>query len=323
MSLRHTLSYTYHLPTTMKYFLLVCANLLLALSFMACGNTEKETTSAEDSIARLTAFQPGTDAAADSLSYALGRGYSGNRQSVQDILLEAGTDSAFVDKFLEGLRDAMTDDPAALAYSIGYQSGIDLRSGILEPASNVAFGRDSTRELSVHNFLAGFFGELYGKQDFKVEGKALTQATAGDFANDLLARLSDKNFSKAYAKERKAAEDFMAAKAQEPDVCALDGGVLYRVIKPGSGPHPTDGNVVTFHYEGRFIDGTVFDKESQPETIGVKELIMGFAIALKAMPLGAKWEIYIPWQSAYGAQGTDDVPPFSTLIYKVELLNFE
>lgn len=323
MSLRHTLSYTYHLPTTMKYFLLVCANLLLALSFMACGNTEKETTSAEDSIARLTAFQPGTDAAADSLSYALGRGYSGNRQSVQDILLEAGADSAFVDKFLEGLRDAMTDDPAALAYSIGYQSGIDLRSGILEPASNVAFGRDSTRELSVHNFLAGFFGELYGKQDFKVEGKALTQATAGDFANDLLARLSDKNFSKAYAKERKAAEDFMAAKAQEPDVCALDGGVLYRVIKPGSGPHPTDGNVVTFHYEGRFIDGTVFDKESQPETIGVKELIMGFAIALKAMPLGAKWEIYIPWQSAYGAQGTDDVPPFSTLIYKVELLNFE
>ena len=239
MSLRHTLSYTYHLPTTMKYFLLVCANLLLALSFMACGNTEKETTSAEDSIARLTAFQPGTDAAADSLSYALGRGYSGNRQSVQDILLEAGADSAFVDKFLEGLRDAMTDDPAALAYSIGYQSGIDLRSGILEPASNVAFGRDSTRELSVHNFLAGFFGELYGKQDFKVEGKALTQATAGDFANDLLARLSDKNFSKAYAKERKAAEDFMAAKAQEPDVCALDGGVLYRVIKPGSGPHPT------------------------------------------------------------------------------------
>ena len=307
----------------MKYFLLVCANLLMALSFLACGDTGEKATSAEDSIARLTTFQPGTDAAADSLSYALGRGYSGNRKSVQDILLEAGADSAFVDKFLEGLRDAMTDDPAALAYSIGYQSGIDLRSGILEPASNVAFGRDSTRELSVHNFLAGFFGELYGKQDFKVEGKALTQATAGDFANDLLARLSDKNVSKAYAKERKAAEDFMAAKAQEPDVCALDGGVLYRVIKPGSGPHPTDGNVVTFHYEGRFIDGTVFDKESRPETIGIKELIMGFAIALKAMPLGAKWEIYIPWQSAYGAQGTDDVPPFSTLIYKVELLNFE
>lgn len=307
----------------MKYFLLVCANLLMALSFLACGDTGEKATSEEDSIARLTTFQPGTDAAADSLSYALGRGYSGNRKSVQDILLEAGTDSAFVDKFLKGLHDAMTDDPAALAYSIGYQSGLDLRSSILEPASNVAFGRDSTRELNVHNFLAGFFGEIYGKQDFKVEGKALTQATASDFANDLLARLSDQNFSKAYAKERKAAEDFMTAKAQEPDICKLDGGVLYRVIKPGSGPHPTDGNIVTFHYEGRFIDGTVFDKESRPETIGIKELIMGFAIALKAMPLGAKWEIYIPWQSAYGAQGTDDVPPFSTLIYKVELLNFE
>ena len=307
----------------MRYFLLVCANLLLATSFIACGDAGKETTSAEDSITRLTTFQPGTDAAADSLSYALGRGYSGNRQSVREILQEAGCDTAFVDMFLKGLHDAMTDDPAALAYSIGYQSGIDLRSSILEPASSVAFGRDSTRELSVSNFLAGFFGEFYGKKNFKVKGQALTQATAGDFANDLLARLSDKNFSKAYAKERKAAEDFMAAKAQEPGIGALDGGVLYRVIKPGSGPHPTDGNIVTFHYEGRFINGTIFDKESRPETIAIKELIMGFAIALKAMPLGAKWEIYIPWQSAYGAQGTDDVPPFSTLIYKVKLLNFE
>ena len=295
----------------MRYFLLVCANLLLATSFIACGDAGKETTSAEDSITRLTTFQPGTDAAADSLSYALGRGYSGNRQSVREILQEAGCDTAFVDMFLKGLHDAMTDDPAALAYSIGYQSGIDLRSSILEPAS------------SVSNFLAGFFGEFYGKKNFKVKGQALTQATAGDFANDLLARLSDKNFSKAYAKERKAAEDFMAAKAQEPGIGTLDGGVLYRVIKPGSGPHPTDGNIVTFHYEGRFINGTIFDKESRPETIAIKELIMGFAIALKAMPLGAKWEIYIPWQSAYGAQGTDDVPPFSTLIYKVELLNFE
>lgn len=321
MSLRHTLSLG--ILQNMKYFLIVCTSLLLANSFLACGKTDEGTTSEEDSIARLTAFKPGTDAAADSLSYALGRGYSGQRQSIQSILLEAGADSAFVDKFLKGLHDAMTDDPAALAYSIGYQSGLDLRSSILEPASTVAFGRDSTRELSVHNFLAGFFGEIYDTKDFKVEGKALTQATASDFANDLLARLSDQNFSKTYAKERKAAEDFMAAKAQEPDICKLDGGVLYRVIQPGSGPHPTDGNVVTFHYEGRFIDGTVFDKESQPETIGVKELIMGFAIALKAMPLGAKWEIYIPWQSAYGAQGTDDVPPFSTLIYKVELLNFE
>ena len=303
----------------MRYFLLVCANLLLATSFIACGDAGKETTSAEDSITRLTTFQPGTDAAADSLSYALGRGYSGNRQSVREILQEAGCDTAFVDMFLKGLHDAMTDDPAALAYSIGYQSGIDLRSSILEPASSVAFGRDSTRELSVSNFLAGFFGEFYGKKNFKVKGQALTQATAGDFANDLLARLSDKNFSKAYAKERKAAEDFMAAKAQEPGIGTLDGGMLYR----GSGPHPTDGNIVTFHYEGRFINGTIFDKESRPETIAIKELIMGFAIALKAMPLGAKWEIYIPWQSAYGAQGTDDVPPFSTLIYKVELLNFE
>ena len=122
----------------MRYFLLVCANLLLATSFIACGDAGKETTSAEDSITRLTTFQPGTDAAADSLSYALGRGYSGNRQSVREILQEAGCDTAFVDMFLKGLHDAMTDDPAALAYSIGYQSGIDLRSSILEPASSVA-----------------------------------------------------------------------------------------------------------------------------------------------------------------------------------------
>lgn len=297
---------------------------VLAALLSGCGQGEKEESlSSEDSIARLTAFKAGKDAAVDSLSYALGRGYSASKEDLQAMLLEAGADSANIGKLIEGMADALHNDPEALAYFIGYQSGMDMRSSILDNAESLVFGQDSTRHLSVENFLAGFCGEVFGTKDFSVSGQPLTQATAGDFVNDLLARLSDANFSKQYAKERKAAEDFMAEKAKESGIGTLDGGVLYRVIRPGKGPHPTDGNTVTITYEGRLADGTVFDSTDKPIEGKVGNFIMGFSTALKAMPIGAEWEVFVPWQAAYGAQGMGTIPPFSALVFRLHLINFE
>lgn len=296
----------------------------LSVLLLSCGQGDKsDTLSPEDSVAQMTAFQAGEDAAADSLSYALGRGYSASKEDMQAMLLDAGVDSAYIGKMIEGMTDALHNDPEALAYFIGYQSGVDLRSSIIERAEAFVFGEDSTHHLSVRNFLAGFCGEVFGTQDFRVDGRPLTQATAGDFANNLLVRLSEANFSKQYAAERQAAEAFMAGKAKEPGIRSLDGGVLYRVIRPGKGPHPTDGNVVTITFEGRLMDGTVFDESSKPVECEVSKFITGFSTALKAMPLGAEWEVYVPWQLAYGAQGIGDIPPFSALSFHLHLIDFK
>ena len=96
------------------------------------------------------------------------------------------------------------------------------------------------------------------------------------------------------------------------------------VISEGTGPKPTQENTVRVHYEGRLVDGTVFDssyERKEEATFPVSGVITGWQIALKAMPVGSAWEIYIPQYYAYGAQGSGkNIPPYSALIFKVELL---
>ena len=123
-----------------------------------------------------------------------------------------------------------------------------------------------------------------------------------------------------------ANRQWLQAKAQEPGVEPLPKGIYYKPLHKGrGGKHPDMRSIITAHYTGWTINGRKFDSSrgGAPLAIRMRDLIVGWAIALQQMSVGDKWEIYIPWQSAYGAQGTDDVPPFSTLIYKVELLNFE
>lgn len=297
--------------------ILLCTPLLYACS----GEGQKET-DPQDSVKQLTTFRPGQERAVDSLSYALGRGYSASKADMQAMLIEAGSDSAYVAQLVEGMRAGLQNDPEALAYFIGYRAGLDMRTNILTRAEEMVFGNDTTHHLSIGNFLAGFLGEMFGTSDFRVNGQPLTQQNAGDYVNELVARLSDVYMGKQYARERKAAEDFMASKAAEDGMEKLDGGVLRRVIKPGKGPHPTDGNLVTITYEGRLMDGTRFDASSEPIEVPLESFINGVATALKCMPVGAEWEVVVPWQAAYGSQGSDGIPPYAPLVFKLRLISF-
>ncbi len=125
----------------------------------------------------------------------------------------------------------------------------------------------------------------------------------------------------------KAGEEFLAKIAQEPGVESLGGGIYYKVIAEGTGAKPTQESRVRVHYEGRLIDGTVFDssyQRNEPTSFPLNGVIAGWQIALKAMPVGSTWEIYIPQYYAYGAQGSGkNIPPYSALIFKVELLGIE
>ena len=92
----------------------------------------------------------------------------------------------------------------------------------------------------------------------------------------------------------------------------------------GTGDKPTKDQKVKVNYEGRLINGTVFDssyKRKQPATFGVGQVIKGWTEALQMMPVGSKWELYIPQELAYGAKEQGKIPPFSCLIFTVELLD--
>lgn len=125
----------------------------------------------------------------------------------------------------------------------------------------------------------------------------------------------------------KASEAFMANIENQPDVKPLGGGVFYKELVAGNGPKPTQDSKVRVNYEGRLIDGTVFDssyERGEAATFPVGGVIQGWQIALKAMPLGSTWEVYIPQYYAYGANGSGEkIPPYSALVFKVELLGIE
>lgn len=126
-------------------------------------------------------------------------------------------------------------------------------------------------------------------------------------------------------KNRKDGEAFLAANKNKEGVKVTASGLQYKVVKMGTGPKPRADQTVTVHYRGTTIDGTEFDssyKRNSPATFGVGQVIGGWTEALQLMPVGSKWELYIPADLAYGDRGAGaSIPPGATLIFEVELLS--
>ncbi|MEY8685490.1 FKBP-type peptidyl-prolyl cis-trans isomerase [Bacteroides sp. AN502(2024)] len=117
---------------------------------------------------------------------------------------------------------------------------------------------------------------------------------------------------------------FLEKNTKRPGVVVLPSGLQYEIIKEGTGKKPKATDQVRCHYEGTLIDGTLFDSSIQrgePAVFGVNQVIPGWVEALQLMPEGSKWKLYIPSELAYGAKGAGEmIPPHSTLIFEVELL---
>ncbi len=119
-------------------------------------------------------------------------------------------------------------------------------------------------------------------------------------------------------------ENFLLEKSKEEGILALESGVLIQKLEEGRGKtHPKPGSLVYVHYTGRLIDGTQFDStegETLPALFRVRDIIMGWQIALVRMYEGDKYRIWIPAKYAYGSVKTDDIPAWSTLEFDLELV---
>jgi FKBP-type peptidyl-prolyl cis-trans isomerase FklB len=155
------------------------------------------------------------------------------------------------------------------------------------------------------------------------EGKAAITALQTEIRN----REAEK--AKALAVENKKQGDaFLAANKTKDGVVTLPSGLQYKIITPGTGPKPTADDTVECNYRGTLVDGTEFDssyKRGQPLKIPVGRVIKGWTEAMQLMPVGSKWQLFIPSDLAYGPQGAPGSPigPNSTLIFEVELLSIE
>jgi len=125
-------------------------------------------------------------------------------------------------------------------------------------------------------------------------------------------------------RNKEQGEAFLAANLKKPGVKATDSGLQYKVITQGEGKIPQADDQVSVHYRGTLIDGTEFDSSYQrgePATFPVRGVIKGWIEALQMMPVGSKWELYIPSGLAYGPRGAGaQIGPNSTLVFEVELL---
>jgi FKBP-type peptidyl-prolyl cis-trans isomerase FklB len=168
--------------------------------------------------------------------------------------------------------------------------------------------------------MAGFIAGTTGKN------AKMTVEQAQQLAETKMREIKAKNMLKEYGPNKAAGEKFLAGMKKTEGVKALEGGVLYKVIKEGNGEMPKDTSRVRVHYEGKTIDGQVFDssyKRNEPVTLRANQVIKGFTEALVHMPVGSVWEVYIPQDMAYGEREAGQIKPFSTLIFKIELVGIE
>ena len=144
--------------------------------------------------------------------------------------------------------------------------------------------------------------------------------------NMFLQKYTQKAMMAKAEKALKAGEEFLAANAKKDGIKTTESGLQYKIEKEGTGAIPADTSVVRVHYKGTLIDGTEFERTStrnEPFVTNVGGVIKGWTEALTMMPVGSKWELYIPQELAYGSRESGQIKPFSTLIFEVELVGIE
>lgn len=255
----------------------------------------------------------------DSLSYMMG---ITNTQGLDMYMTQQlGVDTAYMADFIRGVQDgAGKTSPKDVAYMAGQQIGQQVSGRMFEMMSERIFAGDSTQSLNKENFLAGFIAAL--KKQNKV-----SMMEANDFVRTHAEAIQAKALEKKYAANKEAGEKFLAENAKKEGVKTTPSGLQYKVIKEGKGEIPTDSSTVKVHYKGTLIDGTQFDSSydrKEPTTFQANQVIKGWTEALTMMPVGSKWELYIPQELAYGSREMGgDIKPFSTLVFEVELISIE
>ena len=239
-------------------------------------------------------------------SYAAGVAQSSSL--AQFLAQRSGVDSAHIKDFVEGLSKEVSADEAAKLRAL--LASIDIKKQmpqIVQSMNQQATGKGDTTYVDAATFLKGL-----------TEGLLKTNTLSADSATKIEQQQYD--YYTQQLKTRNA--DFLKNYAKQKGVKSTPSGLLYKVIKEGDGAMPADTSEVEVHYEGKLIDGSVFDssyKRGETATFAVNQVIKGWSEAVKLMKVGAEYEVCLPYELAYGERGTRGIPPFSTLIFKIEL----
>lgn len=255
----------------------------------------------------------------DSLAYTMGMAQT---QGLRDYLTgKMEMDTAYFDDFIRGLKEVATStDKKQNAYHLGILIGQQLNSQMLKGVNEEIFGKETTQSIDKDLYLEGFIAGTMGK------GGIISVDAAQKYVQENMEKIKDRNLEQQYGANKEAGIKFLAENKTKEGVVTTASGLQYKIITKGTGEIPTADSKVKVHYKGTLLDGTEFDssyKRNEPATFGAGQVIKGWTEALTLMPVGSKWELYIPYDLAYGSRDAGPIKPFSTLIFEVELLGIE
>ena len=255
----------------------------------------------------------------DSLSYSIGMAQT---QGLKGYLVgRLDVDTAYMSEFIKGVNEGANKvSKKDVAYLAGLQIGQQINNQMMKGINQELFGADSTKTISKENFLAGFIAGTLEK------GGLMTMDEATQYTQATMDAVKAKAMEEKFLDNKQAGELFLAENALKEGVVTLPSGLQYRIIKEGNGEIPTASSRVAVNYKGTLVNGEEFDSSldpAKPAVFGTTQVIKGWTEALLLMPVGSKWELYIPYDLAYGTRDTGKIKPFSALIFEVELLSIE
>ncbi len=248
----------------------------------------------------------------DSLSYAAGQALTNGL--VPYIQQQFKVDTAYMEDFIQGMHDAINSgsNPRYVARQAGVQIAQMAKDRMIAGLNNDL--KDTPDSIKADIFYNGFIAAI------RKDSTIMTQKAADQYFQQRMEADSKIKAEKLSA----PGKAWLAENAKKPGVVTTPSGLQYKVITAGKGAKPTAEQEVTVKYEGHLIDGTEFDSsyKRNPQTTKFRcnQVIKGWTEALTMMPVGSKWEIYIPQELGYGSRPSGKIPPYSTLIFTVELV---
>lgn len=237
--------------------------------------------------------------AQDSISYAVSMMIASDMPRA---IRELGITDSTIDNFVKGLCDAFPADesPEAVAYAQGIVVGASAME-MLDEANAVIYQSDTTWRVDNRIFLEGLKAVAYGNNNI------MTPHAAYNYYNSKIFRLPS--------------EEFISRNRKRNGVQTLNCGVQVKIERAGSGDTALFGSTVGYIYKASFINGNTYESSrGEVHEAKVNEMLPGLIEVFTTFPVGTKCKVYLPWQLAYGAEGSNVVPPYSAVVYDIEIV---
>ncbi len=290
----------------MKNLKLVALSLLTAGSLSACSSSGS--------------VKPTLKTKADSISYALGLAqFPAELRSM--LTQQFDGDSTAINAMIDGIKYGKSHTSAKeKAYATGVTMGQAISTDMIKQMNMNILQDENAKVFNADNIISAFITLAEGKETI------MTQEEANAYLSENMPLLQDEFNSSKYGAYKTENEEFLTENGKKEGVITTESGLQYKVITEGKGASYKEGQEAVLNYEGRLIDGTIFDssyERGEAATFDPNGVVAGFKEAIMAMPAGSTWEVYIPQELGYGAADMGKIKPYSTIIFKIELIEFK